>query len=79
MKSKLALTLIFLCAVLSATSNSNFSISKGILDLGTASPVNLEPIKLQGEWEFYWNQLLTPAQLSDSTIEKSSMFVPVPK
>ncbi len=79
MKSKLALTLIFLCAVLSATSNTNFSISKGILDLGTASPVNLEPIKLQGEWEFYWNQLLTPAQLSDSTIEKSSMFVPVPK
>lgn len=79
MKSKLALTLIFLCAVLSATSNTNFSISKGILDLGTTSPVNLEPIKLQGEWEFYWNQLLTPAQLSDSTIEKSSMFVPVPK
>ena len=79
MKSKLALTLIFLCAALSATSNTNFSISKGILDLGTTSPVNLEPIKLQGEWEFYWNQLLTPAQLSDSTIEKSSMFVPVPK
>ena len=79
MKSKLALTLIFLCAVLSATSNTNFSISKGILDLRTASPVNLEPIKLQGEWEFYWKQLLTPAQLSDSTIEKSSMFVSVPK
>ncbi len=79
MKSKLALTLIFLCAALSATSNTNFTSSKGILDLGTTSPVNLEPIKLQGEWEFYWNQLLTPAQLSDSTIEKSSMFVPVPK
>ena len=49
------------------------------MDLGAISLGNLEPVKLQGEWEFYWNQHLTPAQLSDTTVHKSSMFVSVPK
>lgn len=36
----------------------------GVLDLSDTRPQDLEPTALIGEWELYWNQLLTPADLA---------------
>lgn len=46
----------------------------GILDLRGQ---NLEkPIRAKGTWDFYWNQLLTPADLADSQRPKATIKVP---
>jgi signal transduction histidine kinase len=33
---------------------------KGVIDLSTNDALLIDPVSLDGEWEFYWQQLLTP-------------------
>lgn len=40
------------------------TVKKGIIDLRTINFEDSEPISLVGEWEFYWEQLLTPTDIS---------------
>lgn len=42
-------------------------VSKGHLDLSSERIKNLRPITLQGEWSFYWQQLLDPEQVAQAT------------
>jgi HPt (histidine-containing phosphotransfer) domain-containing protein len=46
----------------------------GILDLRGQDLS--QPIRAQGTWDFYWKQLLTPADLADSQRPKASIKVP---
>ncbi|KUO64509.1 MAG: histidine kinase [Gracilibacter sp. BRH_c7a] len=43
---------------------------EGILDL-TQSQLDEEVIRLDGQWEFYWNQLLEPAELKETSMRWS--------
>ncbi len=45
--------------ILSASDSPRFQSEKGILDL-TQVHVSENPLKLSGEWEFYWQELLSP-------------------
>jgi len=48
--------------VLSAPNSPKFQSEEGILDL-TQTHVSNNPVKLQGEWEFYWQELLSPEDI----------------
>jgi len=49
-------------AVLSQPDTSKFLSEQGILDL-TQVHVSENPLKLHGEWAFYWQELLSPEEL----------------
>jgi signal transduction histidine kinase len=50
------------------------NVENGVLDLRGQ---DLEqPIRAQGDWDFYWNQLLTPGDLEQSQASKASITVP---
>ncbi|KMY48651.1 ATP-binding protein [Peribacillus loiseleuriae] len=49
-------------AVISAPAPSEFQSEEGILDL-TQVHVSENPIKLKGEWAFYWQELLSPEDI----------------
>ncbi|HRP69138.1 MAG TPA: hypothetical protein PLY93_06370, partial [Turneriella sp.] len=68
--------LIFTFLVLGCTqANVHFPIQKGVLDLRSATIDNSFRINLDGDWEFYWQQLLTP-----NTFQKphEQQFIHVP-
>ena len=48
----------------------------GVLDL-TQWRLDEEVIKLDGQWEFYWNQLLGPLELKDSGAQKTG-YIDIP-
>ncbi|WP_153733067.1 sensor histidine kinase [Sporosarcina obsidiansis] len=49
-------------AVISAPESPKFKSEEGILDL-TQVHVSENPIKLEGEWSFYWQELLSPKDI----------------
>ena len=49
-------------AVISVPDTPKFQSEKGFLDL-TQAHVSEHPVKLKGEWEFYWQELLSPEDL----------------
>lgn len=51
-------------AVISASNSTEIQSDKGRLDLSQVQ-VSERPIKLQGEWEFYWHELLSPNDIHD--------------
>ena len=56
-------------AILSAPDSPRFQSEEGILDL-TQVHLSKNPLKLQGEWAFYWQELLSPEDIrSRSTRE----------
>ncbi|WP_138756169.1 ATP-binding protein [Paenibacillus sinopodophylli] len=55
-------------AILSAPDSPQIQSEEGILDL-TQDHVSMNPLKLQGEWAFYWHELLSPEDIR-SRIEK---------
>lgn len=61
-----------------AFSNLNAQIKNGILDLSIIDITKSESIKLQGECEFYWKQLLSPDDLKNN-IQSEPEFVKIPK
>jgi hypothetical protein len=46
---------------------ANYQVVNGQIDLRGVQLQSENPIKLQGEWEFYWQQLLKPAQIMTNT------------
>lgn len=78
---KMSLTLLFTILMLSmfipnaalAKTTPALQAEQGILD---AKAWQGQRIHLSGEWEFYWKQLLTPADFKVPTMEKSYASVP---
>ena len=50
----------------------------GVLDLNNWDLKKDGPIDLSGEWEFYWNQHLTPEDFSDSHPPQKTGLMRVP-
>jgi sensor histidine kinase YesM len=56
---------------------TRWSPRNGILDLSALSPKDRSLLSLSGEWEFYWNRLLTSADLKDSGVRPDfSAYIP---
>lgn len=62
---------------LGAAGKENLVVEKGKLDL-TFYDWNDGPIKLAGEWEFYWNKFYRPSFFNDLTDTFSKHFAKVP-
>ena len=62
-----------------ASINSTFIASQGIINLGISRVLETDNIKLQGEWEFYWNQLYEPKDFSEPKSLIKPLFIKVPK
>ena len=50
------------------------TVKQGVLDLRSQSLG--EQLELRGEWDFFWNKLLTPATIASEGSHKTSMTVP---
>lgn len=50
----------------------------GILDLSEAELNKGELVKLDGEWEFYWNKLYTPETFRTSGVEPAPLYFAIP-
>ncbi|MFC1617013.1 response regulator [Candidatus Margulisiibacteriota bacterium] len=50
--------------------------TKGLIDLSNISFKNNKIIALDGEWEIYWNKLLSPKDLQNDAIKKDYYKVP---
>lgn len=74
MKNLLFVTIAFLMAQAAAGA---LHCERGALDLSLHQAQKLKPTPLNGEWEFYWGQLLTPADLAQPD-NRLPAHVPVP-
>ncbi len=81
MLRKFAVTFLALLSLFSASAktNTNFVSTQGVLNLGTSRVLETDNIKLQGEWEFYWNQLYEPKDFSESKALVKPIYIKVPK
>ncbi|WNS41497.1 ATP-binding protein [Paenibacillus sp. MMS20-IR301] len=50
----------------------------GVMDLASWNPEKNKRIKLDGEWEFYWNRLLLPADLKAANKPQPFIWINVP-
>ena len=79
-----ALVLFFLFAVsastgLAAPSAQPPVVEQGVLDLSRWKLDRDGPVKLNGQWEFYWDQLLTPDDFKPATgVAKQSGYLVFP-
>jgi signal transduction histidine kinase len=48
------------------------------MDLGGYDPVKNGPVRLDGEWEFYWNRLLSPEDFHGAHLPTVSGFLALP-
>lgn len=66
-------------AVISAQDSPTFQSEEGVLDL-TQVHVSENPIKLEGEWEFYWQELLSPEDIHirSTKDEKNNRLINIP-
>jgi len=73
------LLLLFLPACeVQPSDDDPFQAEQGILDLQDYQAVDGELLPLAGEWEFYWEQLISPDELSQS-LDEMAVIVPVPE
>jgi len=56
-----------------------YPIKKGTLDLTKIDTKSFSTIKLEGYWEFYWDQLLLPSDFTNSSLKLKPQYVKVPK
>jgi len=61
-----------------ASSTHNSIPEKGVLDLSGTKFTSNSIYNLNGEWEFYWEKLLTPASYKDEKMSGSGIMVSVP-
>ncbi|MFC2104716.1 7TM diverse intracellular signaling domain-containing protein, partial [Bacteroidota bacterium] len=74
-----SITILWIISFTVTASNNNFQIKDGILGLELVNIEDMHNIKLQGEWEFYWNQLLKPKDFQDPENIPIHELVQVPK
>jgi hypothetical protein len=76
-KVRLIFAFIFLFLGVSGKTFENVKVQNGILDLRGGILQDNREIKLNGEWEFYWNKLLFSADFS-SINPDSVKYISVP-
>ncbi|MGB4536780.1 MAG: hypothetical protein WBI34_11495, partial [Tenuifilaceae bacterium] len=81
MKLKITVFTAFIILSFSLITNANgrFSFTKGVLNLQGVDIEACDIIKLEGEVEFYWKQLLEPADFLDTTHQHNCQYVYIPK
>lgn len=53
--------------------------NKGFLDLSSINFQNSDkPVKLEGEWEFYWNKFVSPAEFTSGNPPAPDVYSPFP-
>ncbi len=75
----LSITILWFLSLTVSASRNSFYIKNGLLDLGLTNIEEIQSIKLQGDWEFYWNQLLEPQDFKNSEGKLNPKFVKIPK
>jgi signal transduction histidine kinase len=70
--------LVFLCAGCVGSQKVIPSAQKGIIDLTNYETLLTVPVSLDGEWEFYWNKLLTPDNFDRSEQPEMSGYMSFP-
>lgn len=78
MNGRLLFSLICIISTFQTASFSQPAAEKGLLDLRRYGIPGDQFISLNGEWEFYWKKLLTPADFLDSAEMKPDIFGKVP-
>jgi signal transduction histidine kinase len=51
---------------------------QGVIDLSAVDLLNHAPVRLDGEWEFYWKQLLAPEDFRTGKLPAGSAFLSLP-
>jgi len=51
---------------------------QGVIDLSMVDLQRSGPVRLDGEWEFYWNQLLTPSDFHGARVSVSPALLTLP-
>ena len=54
---------------------SQITSTKGVLDLSRQNFDNGEIIPLQGQWEFYWKELIHPVDFEASSLKSKPIFI----
>lgn len=79
-KRKILVCLVLVLSFLTKPAFSDYhTIVKGVLDLKSENIASSKMIKLQGNVEFYWNQLLSPKFFADSNGKIKPEYVTIPK
>lgn len=80
MKLRLLWLVLALCFLNSFNTYAKSKIlaKDGILDISQFDQSNYKSIKLEGRWEFYWNQLLEPKDF-EGTVNLNPIYGNVPK
>ncbi len=76
----LATTAVLLIATVHAGANTSASprAFNGVMDLRSYDMERSEPVRLDGEWEFYWRQILEPASFRTGNSGAPGEFFTVP-
>jgi len=74
----LVLTLCVHVDPLHANNRSSPVAVNGVLDLESIDFNQHQPVKLDGQWEFYWQQLLTPADFTTGKKPREQHYANVP-
>jgi len=74
----LALLLMTPLSDLFAFDSANANAVKGVVDLSSWNFEKDGPVKLNGQWEFYWKKLLTPKDFSSKIKLQPSGFMTLP-
>jgi len=80
-KIHLFLALLLLSSLSCGCSGSNNAAPlarHGVLDLSTTNMPRTEPVRLDGEWEFYWKQLLSPEDFQGQQAPPVSAYLTLP-
>jgi diguanylate cyclase (GGDEF)-like protein len=80
-KPVLLLTLLLSCLFMSCCYHDNREApraEKGVLDLHLWDFENRGPVSLSGEWEFYWNQFVSPQEFKSSRQPELGGYALVP-
>ncbi|MDD2337824.1 MAG: hypothetical protein PHD01_14780 [Geobacteraceae bacterium] len=72
------MTTICLCAGCRLCNDATPIARQGIIDLSATDLQNSDPIRLDGAWEFYWKQLLTPADFQGAHPPVVTAFLTLP-
>ncbi|MEA3316610.1 MAG: 7TM diverse intracellular signaling domain-containing protein [Bacteroidota bacterium] len=78
-KSFYTLLILLISTNIFAKSTDQKKAINGIIDLTEININNAKIIKLQGKWEFYWKQLLTPNDFNDTINNNTPHYFKLPK
>lgn len=78
MRIRLIIILFVIIRVPALWASANLEVKNGILDLRNTDITTRFIVRLNGQWEFYWNKLLQPADFSSEKPPVPDEFITVP-